>query len=49
MAAFYAGRLIRVNRTCAFRLIRLPSFEMTRTIDIQAPMGVLTARSGSAI
>jgi hypothetical protein len=23
--------------------------QMTRTIDIQTPMGVLTARSGSAI
>jgi hypothetical protein len=27
----------------------LPSFAMTRTIDIQTPMGVLAARSGSAI
>jgi hypothetical protein len=42
-------RLIRVNRTCAFRRAQLPSFEMTRTIDIQTPMGVLAARSGSAI
>jgi hypothetical protein len=44
-----AAALIRVNRTCAFRRMRLPSSEMTRTIDIQTPMGVLTARSGSAI
>jgi hypothetical protein len=41
--------LSAVNHTWPFGAQPLPSFEMTRTIDIQAPMGVLTARSGSAI
>jgi hypothetical protein len=41
--------LSAVNHTWPFAAQPLPSFEMTRTFDIQAPMGVLAARSGSAI
>jgi hypothetical protein len=44
-----ARGLSAVNHTWPFGAQPLPSLAMTRTFDIQTPMGVLAARSGSAI